>query len=127
MIRRILVLLLGSSLSAMGQQQYEIKQNVRYYADSVNKQDEYISSHCILDIYYPKHVKNFATIVWFHGGGLTGGSKEIPKALMDKGYAVIGVGYRLSPKVKRRNILKMRPLRSPGLFEILAVAEGTPI
>ena len=37
-------------------------------------------------------------IVWFHGGSLTVGDKEIPKALMGKGYAVVGVGYRLSPK-----------------------------
>ena len=42
---------------------------------------------------------NFPTIVWFHGGGLTGGEKEIPFALKEKGFAVIGVNYRLSPKV----------------------------
>jgi len=53
-----------------------------------------------LDIYYPKDSKNFATIVWFHGGGLTGGAKEIPNALLEKGFAVVGVGYRLSPQVK---------------------------
>lgn len=38
-------------------------------------------------------------MVWFHGGGITGGDKELPKALMDKGYAIVGVQYRLSPKV----------------------------
>ncbi|HKG07699.1 MAG TPA: alpha/beta hydrolase fold domain-containing protein [Pedobacter sp.] len=59
-----------------------------------------MKSQCRLDVYYPKNVKDFATIVWFHGGGITGGGKEIPKELMDKGVAVIGVGYRLSPKVK---------------------------
>ncbi|RZM08662.1 MAG: alpha/beta hydrolase, partial [Pedobacter sp.] len=32
--------------------------------------------------------------------GITGGGKEIPRELMEKGVAVIGVGYRLSPKVK---------------------------
>ncbi len=52
-----------------------------------------------MDIYYPKDKKNYATIIWFHGGGITAGSKELPKELMDKGYAIIGVGYRLSPKV----------------------------
>jgi acetyl esterase/lipase len=51
-------------------------------------------------LYYPQNAKNYPTIVWFHGGGLTGGTKQIPKALMDKGYAVIGVEYRLSPKAK---------------------------
>jgi len=74
--------------------------NVFYYPDSNVVKDTYIKSQCRLDIYYPKNVKDFATIVWFHGGGITGGGKEIPRELMDKGVAVIGVGYRLSPKVK---------------------------
>jgi acetyl esterase/lipase len=74
--------------------------NIFYYPDSTSVKDPYIKSQCRLDIYYPKNVKNFATIVWFHGGGITGGAKEIPKELMDKGVAVIGVGYRLSPKAK---------------------------
>jgi len=100
MIRLILFFLLGSSLSAPAQQQYTIEKNVHYYPDSVNQKDEYISSQCTIDIYYPGDLKNFATIVWFHGGGMTGGNKEIPAALMNKGYAVIGVEYRLSPKVK---------------------------
>jgi acetyl esterase/lipase len=88
------------TISANAQQQYDTVKNVHYYADSINKKDNYINSQCTIDIYYPKGVKNFATIVWFHGGGITGGKKEIPHALMQKGYAVIGVGYRLSPKVK---------------------------
>ena len=37
--------------------------------------------------------------MWFHGGGLTGGNKEIPAALKEKGVAIVGVNYRLSPKV----------------------------
>ena len=52
-----------------------------------------------MDVYYPKDSANFATVVWFHGGGITGGNKEVPEALKDKGIAVIGVNYRLSPKV----------------------------
>ena len=76
------------------------EKNISYYPESVTQKDVYIKSQCTLDIYYPKTVKNFATVVWFHGGGITGGQKEIPKELTDKGIAVIGVGYRLSPKVK---------------------------
>lgn len=79
---------------------YVTKNNIHYYSDSINKSDAYINERCVLDLYYPAKVKNFATVVWFHGGGLTGGSKEIPKALMQQGIAVIGVNYRLSPKVK---------------------------
>ena len=79
---------------------YETKTNITYYNTSTNKSDSYINERCVLDIYYPKNTKGFATIVWFHGGGITGGAKEIPQALLDKGFAVIGVGYRLSPKAK---------------------------
>lgn len=79
---------------------YETKTNIQYYNAATNKSDAYINERCVLDIYYPKNAKNFATIVWFHGGGLTGGSKEIPEALKNKGFAIIGVNYRLSPKAK---------------------------
>lgn len=80
--------------------EYETKSNIQYYNSKTNKSDSYINERCVLDIYYPKNTKGFATIVWFHGGGLTGGSKEIPEALKNKGFAIIGVNYRLSPKVK---------------------------
>ncbi|PXY43416.1 alpha/beta hydrolase [Flavobacterium hydrophilum] len=80
--------------------EYDVKENIQYYSAATNKSDSYINERCVLDIYYPKNIKGFATIVWFHGGGLTGGSKEIPEALKNKGFAIIGVNYRLSPKVK---------------------------
>ena len=78
---------------------YHLKENIQYYPDSINHLDSYINERCVLDVYYPKDSANFATVVWFHGGGITGGNKEIPEALKDKGIAVIGVNYRLSPKV----------------------------
>jgi acetyl esterase/lipase len=93
-----LLLLLANSVVLEAQQQYITENNIHYYSDSINKTDEYINSQCVLDIYYPKDLKNFPTIVWFHGGGMTGGKKQIPKALKEKGFAVIAVEYRLSPK-----------------------------
>lgn len=79
---------------------YETIQNIPYYSDETNKSDNYIKERCVLDIYYPINTKNFPVVVWFHGGGLTGGEKEIPQSLKEKGFAVVGVNYRLSPKVK---------------------------
>ena len=61
---------------------------------------DYMRERCRLDVYYPTHVKNFPTVVWFHGGGLTGGNRSVPNALKEKGIAVVAVNYRLSPKVK---------------------------
>jgi acetyl esterase/lipase len=95
-----LLAVIANSLLVSAQQQYITEKNIKYYTDSINKTDEYINSQCVLDVYYPKGTKNFSTIVWFHGGGMTKGEKQIPKALKDKGFAVIGVEYRLSPKAK---------------------------
>ena len=55
---------------------------------------------CVLDIHYPVGIKNFPTVVWFHGGGLTAGKRQVPKQLSEQGIAVVAVEYRLSPKVK---------------------------
>ena len=35
----------------------------------------YEKERCKLDVYLPKGAKDFPTLVWFHGGGLTNGSK----------------------------------------------------
>jgi acetyl esterase/lipase len=61
---------------------------------------DYMKERCRLDVYYPKNGQNFSTVVWFHGGGLTGGKKSVPKQLQEKGIAVVAVNYRLHPKVK---------------------------
>jgi acetyl esterase/lipase len=62
--------------------------------------DPYISKMCVLDVHYPVGIKDFPTVVWFHGGGLTGGKRNVPEQLSEQGIAVVAVEYRLSPKVK---------------------------
>ncbi|RYZ26048.1 MAG: alpha/beta hydrolase [Sphingobacteriales bacterium] len=99
-MKKIFFLLLLFVNVARGQQAYITEKNIPYYTDGSSATDPYKSATCNLDVYYPKGAKNFASIVWFHGGGITGGAKEIPTALLNKGYAVIAVEYRLSPKVK---------------------------
>jgi len=79
---------------------YTTKSNIQYYDAATNASDAYINERCVLDLYYPTNIENYPTVVWFHGGGLTGGAKEIPEALKNKGIAVVGVNYRLNPKVK---------------------------
>lgn len=61
--------------------------------------DRMIDSMCRLDLLCPADRKGFTTVVWFHGGGLSGGEREIPQALREQGFAVAGVGYRLTPHV----------------------------
>lgn len=81
-------------------QDYKTISNIHYYDYKTNKSDAYINERCVLDVYIPTNVKNFPTIIWFHGGGITGGEKHLPEELKNKGVAIISVNYRLSPKVK---------------------------
>ena len=64
----------------------------------------YEKERCKLDVYLPATGKDFATLVWFHGGGLTGGNKDgvdkMARSLAGAGLAVVAPNYRLSPKAK---------------------------
>lgn len=106
-MKNLSLLLLFIGIQAFGQEvKYTTTIDVKYYDSTTNKSDAYINERCALDIYYPENQKDFATVIWFHGGGLTGGNKEIPEALTQKGIAVIGVNYRLSPKIKAPEYIK---------------------
>lgn len=71
--------------------------NIAYVANPGH--DKGIDERCRIDVHHPKST-GFATVIWFHGGGLTGGSRGIPDGLKDKGIAVVAAGYRLNPDVK---------------------------
>ncbi len=77
---------------------YKTVKNIPY-RNEPNATD-YMKERCRLDLYYPAQTKNYSTVVWFHGGGLKAGNRSIPKALQNKGIAVVAVNYRLHPKVK---------------------------
>ena len=77
---------------------YRTENNIPYRSGA--NLSEYEKERCKLDIYFPENVDSFTTIVWFHGGGLTGGEKSIPERLKNHKLAVVAVNYRLSPKAK---------------------------
>ncbi|MCH5598964.1 alpha/beta hydrolase fold domain-containing protein [Niabella ginsengisoli] len=95
-----LLIALLSMAVAIGQQSYKTVKDIKYYSETDYNKDSYKDSMCVLDLYYPEGVKDFATIVWFHGGGITGGHRDMPEQLKNKGYAIATVEYRLSPNVK---------------------------
>lgn len=59
---------------------------------------------CQLDIYRPKDGGVHPCLLWFHGGGMTSGTKDDAvnvatcSALAEQGIVVAAVNYRLSPK-----------------------------
>lgn len=103
-MKALLVLLFVSThffvLSA--ESNYKLDKDVPYRDGELT---DYQKSRCKVDVYYPADKKGFQTIVWFHGGGLTGGSKSFPKEFKEQGIAVVAVNYRLSPKVKVKDCI----------------------
>ncbi|MDJ0645509.1 MAG: family 16 glycosylhydrolase [Flavobacteriaceae bacterium] len=86
--------------------EYLTKSNIPYYPDRIFNSDIYINEKCRLDIYYPTQIKNFPTVIWFHGGGLESGEKYIPEKLKNQGFSVVSVNYRLYPQVKKPKYLE---------------------
>jgi acetyl esterase/lipase len=103
----IFLLLFTTSFTQGQKNQGDSIQTIEYrtekkipYRDAVKeKLDDYAIKNCQLDIYYPVNKKGFATIVWMHGGGLSGGNKEIPEILKNQGFAIVGIEYRKNPEV----------------------------
>jgi acetyl esterase/lipase len=64
----------------------------------------YEQERCKLDLYVPSSRTHFATLLWFHGGGLKEGDKaqssnpRLAESLAAQGVAVAMANYRLSPK-----------------------------
>lgn len=92
-----------NSLQAFAQDaQYKFVKDIIY----TSSKDEYSLQQCRMDFYYPQHLQDFTTLIWFHGGGLTSGNKDIPEELKNQKFAVLSVGYRFAPKVRVEDILK---------------------
>jgi len=88
----------STSVSLAADGDYALAENILYRdGDDLT---EYQTERCRLDVYYPAKQKGFATVVWFHGGGLKAGHRSVPKGLKEQGIAVVAVNYRLHPKVK---------------------------
>ncbi len=102
-MRRV-ILLLSSLFFAFALQarEYSYDKDIRYR----NDQDPYIEKMCRLDVAYENGGEDRPVIVWFHGGGLTGGKKHVPEALLKDGAVVVAVGYRFATEVPVKTILE---------------------
>lgn len=103
--------------------EYILEDNIPYYSANIN---EYQQQMSVVDIYYPKTEEKVPVVIWFHGGGLTSGSKQIPQALKNKGLCVVGVGYRLSPKVKAETSVKDAAAAVAWVYRNIEKYNGDP-
>lgn len=104
LIRVFIPLIVLISVVIAGEGEPKIISGIAYKSGDLTALER---ERCVLDLYLPEAVagKKFPTLVWFHGGGLTGGAWNEPftsgiaKAFARAGVAVASVGYRLSPTV----------------------------
>lgn len=102
---------------------YEIRRDIAY---SVLQRTEYSDQRCKLDLYRPLQREGFATVVWFHGGGLKANSKSIPKALKEQGFAVVAANYRLHPRVNSPVYVQDAAAAVAWTFKNIASFGGDP-
>lgn len=125
---RILITLAFTWLLGIGiqAQQYTTKENISYRSGDKEKQTDYMKERCVLDIYYPEGVEDYATVVWFHGGGLKAGNKFIPEQLKEQGIAVVAANYRFSPKVQHPAYIEDAAATVAWVFEHIEEYGGDP-
>jgi len=101
LVQLLLVLTARSFAEAPPGAEIQVLSDVAY--KSGDGLSDYENQRCKLDLYLPPEHTGFATLVWFHGGGLKGGSKDgadkMARSLARVGIAVVVPNYRLSPKV----------------------------
>ncbi len=102
---------------------YRFERNIAYRASD----DPYVREMCLVDVAFPAHREQAVpVVVWFHGGGLTGGRREIPELLLRSGCVVIGAEYRLSPQVTVSEIIDDAAAAVAWAFDHAAEYGGDP-
>ncbi|HTN75921.1 MAG TPA: alpha/beta hydrolase [Pirellulaceae bacterium] len=100
----VLVLFCSTSFAA------ELIKDIAYYPkDFPGSGDlEYRAERCQLDVCIPDKDagEKLPTIVWFHGGGLSGGGKHIIADFTNHKIIVVAVNYRLLPKANKPDFIE---------------------
>jgi len=127
-IKKLLIIFLFLTNGILFAQEngYDFTENIPYQSQSLQNSDIYIKERCKLDVYYPKDTANVATIVWFHGGGLEFGEKDIPEGLLEKGITVVTVNYRMHPKVKHPVYIEDAAAAVAWTFKNIKKYNGNP-
>ena len=105
---------------------YQTLEDIPYRTGTEAGKAPYLNERCRMDLYYPAQCKGFATVVWFHGGGLRGGNKSIPKKLKGQGIAVAAANYRLFPKVQCPTYIEDAAAATAWTFKNIAKYGGDP-
>ncbi|MCX7398223.1 MAG: alpha/beta hydrolase [Planctomycetales bacterium] len=99
LLNMVLSLLAGLICHPLSAEDTRVRVQDVFYRTDIETPTPGMQDKCRLDISCPVGEKQFATILWFHGGGLTGGKRSIPPELERSGVAVVAASYRLHPDV----------------------------
>ena len=119
-------LMLLITISVFGQDKtiFKTDYNISYYPET--PKDSYTKSRCKLDIRYPENIKDFTTVIWFHGGGLKTNNKFFPQPLINTNLCIVSVNYRLSPKVKSPSYIEDAAAAIAWVFNNIKKYGGDP-
>lgn len=106
------------------QANYKTQRDIEYWDEG--EANPFKREACRLDLYYPEGVEGFPTVVWLHAGGLVSGQRYIPGELMEKGFAVAAVDYRLAPKAKAPEYIEDAAAATAWVMEKIERVGGSP-
>ena len=98
----LLVLVFTLVASVLSAQELRRVEDICYASSG----DAYAQERCRLDVFWPEGAKDMPVVVWFHGGGLTGGDRRwTPAGLLDGSFVVVRANYRLIPNVEVKDCI----------------------
>ncbi|MCQ2380113.1 MAG: alpha/beta hydrolase [Victivallaceae bacterium] len=123
----ICILLLSTVLPLMAG---IVVRDISYYEDEslIDNDRAYAMERCKLDVFVPEKVrKGTPVVLFFHGGGLTGGNKSIPEDLRNTGVVVVAANYRFSSnRAKCPDYLYDAAAAASWVFRHIAEYGGDP-
>ena len=101
--------------------------DIPYYDETAAKADPYIAERCKLDVFYPTNEKNVPVLIFFHGGGMVGGSKDKKMELFKHlGCVIVTPNYRLSPRAKCPSYIEDAAAAVAWVKKNIAAYNGDP-
>ena len=112
-----LLLMLVMALGAVAGD-FIVEKNVRYSE---------AGERCVADVLHPADTAaRMPVIVWFHGGGLTGGDKFIPEQLAGGDFVVVAPSYRLLPEASLEDCIDDAAAATAWVIKNIARFGGDP-
>ena len=102
---------------------HRVSKDILYRSDDGTLTDS-MKARCQLDIKSPIEGTGHPVVVWFHGGGLTGGTRSFPAELNRKDLVVVTVEYRLHPDVKASACIEDAAASVAWIFQHIAEYGG---